>query len=36
MLALISPSPAVARVLELTALDQLIPIHASVAEAGAQ
>ncbi len=29
VLALISPSPAVARVLELTALDQLIPIHAS-------
>lgn len=32
-LALISPSPAVARVLELTALDQLIPVHASAAEA---
>jgi anti-anti-sigma factor len=32
-LVLIAPSPAVARVLELTALDQLIPVHASAAEA---
>lgn len=34
LLALISPSPAVARVLELSALDQVIPVHGSVEEAG--
>jgi anti-sigma B factor antagonist len=32
-LALISPGPAVARVLQLTGLDQVIPVHSSVEEA---
>jgi anti-sigma B factor antagonist len=36
VLALVSPSPGVARVLELSALDQIIPVHASVEEAGTQ
>ena len=36
LLALISPSPAVARVLRLSALDQVIPVHASLEEAGVQ
>ena len=36
LLALISPSPAVARVLQLSALDQVIPVHASLEEAGVQ
>jgi anti-sigma B factor antagonist len=36
LLALISPSPSVARVLQLSALDQVIPVHGSVEEAGAQ
>ena len=36
VLALVSPGPAVARVLQLSALDQLIPVHASIEEAGAQ
>jgi len=35
-LALISPSPPVARVLQLSALDQVIPVHASAEEASAQ
>jgi anti-sigma B factor antagonist len=35
-LALISPGPAVARVLQLSALDQVIPVHGSVEEAAAQ
>jgi anti-anti-sigma factor len=35
-LALVSPSPSVARVLQLSALDQVIPIHASADEAGVQ
>jgi anti-sigma B factor antagonist len=35
VLALISPSPGVARVLELSALDQVIPVQASADEAGA-
>jgi anti-anti-sigma factor len=35
-LALVSPSPGVARVLQLSALDQVIAVHASVAEAGVQ
>jgi anti-anti-sigma factor len=34
LLALISPTPAVARVLQLSALDQVIPVHASVEEPG--
>jgi anti-sigma B factor antagonist len=34
LLALISPSPAVARVLQLSALDQVIPVHCSAEEAG--
>jgi anti-sigma B factor antagonist len=36
LLALISPSPEVARVLRLSALDQVIPVHASAADVGAQ
>jgi anti-sigma B factor antagonist len=36
LLALVSPRPAVARVLQLSALDQVIPVHASAGEAGAQ
>ena len=36
LLALISPTPSVARVLQLSALDQVIPVYASVEEAGAQ
>jgi anti-sigma B factor antagonist len=36
LLALISPSPSVARVLQLSALDQVIPVHGSVEGAGAQ
>ena len=36
LLALISPSPGVARLLQLSALDQVIPVHASAEEAGAQ
>jgi stage II sporulation protein AA (anti-sigma F factor antagonist) len=36
LLALISPSPRVARILQLSALDQVIPVHASAEEAGAQ
>jgi anti-sigma B factor antagonist len=36
VLALVSPSPGVARVLELSALDQIIPVHASAEEAGTQ
>jgi anti-anti-sigma factor len=36
LLALISPSPGVARVLQLSALDQVIPVHNSLEEAGAQ
>jgi anti-sigma B factor antagonist len=36
LLALISPSPEVARVLQLSALDQVIPVHASAEEVGAQ
>jgi len=36
LLALISPSPSVARVLQLSALDQVIPVHRSVEEAVAQ
>ena len=35
-LALVSPSPAVARVLQLSALDQVIPVHASAEEADTQ
>ena len=35
-LALISPVPAVARVLQLSALDQVIPVHGSAEEAAAQ
>lgn len=35
-LALVSPSPAVARVLQLSGLDQMIPVHASIEEADAQ
>ena len=35
-LALVNPSPAVARVLQLSALDQLIPVHASAEEADVQ
>lgn len=35
-LALVSPSPSVARVLQLSALDQVIPVHASADEAGVQ
>ena len=35
-LALVNPSPALARVLQLSALDQLIPVHASAEEADAQ
>jgi anti-sigma B factor antagonist len=36
LLAIVSPSPAVARVLQLSALDQLIPVHASAEEEGVQ
>jgi anti-sigma B factor antagonist len=36
LLALISPSLSVARVLQLSALDQVIPVYGSVEEAGAQ
>jgi anti-sigma B factor antagonist len=36
VLAIVSPSPGVARVLQLSALDQVIPVHASAAEATAQ
>ena len=36
VLALVSPSPGVARVLQLSALDQVIPVHASVEEAVGQ
>jgi anti-anti-sigma factor len=36
LLAIISPTPAVARVLQLSALDQVIPVHGSAEEAGAQ
>lgn len=36
LLALISPSPAVSRVLQLSGLDQVIPVHASAEEADAQ
>jgi anti-anti-sigma factor len=35
LLALISPSPEVARVLQLSALDQVIPVHARAEEVGA-
>jgi anti-anti-sigma factor len=35
-LVLVSPSPTVARVLQLSALDQVIPVLASAEEAGAQ
>jgi len=35
-LVLVGPSTAVARVLELSALDQVIPVHATANEAGAQ
>jgi anti-sigma B factor antagonist len=34
LLALVSPSPSVARVLQLSALDQVIPVRASADEAG--
>lgn len=36
LLTLISPSPSVARVLELSALDQVIPVHRSAEEADGQ
>ncbi len=36
LLALVSPSPGVARVLQLSALDQVIPVYASAEEAGPQ
>jgi anti-anti-sigma factor len=36
LLALVSPSPWVSRILQLSALDQVIPVHASAEEAGAQ
>ena len=36
VLALVSPSPGVARVLQLSALDQVIPVYASVEEAVGQ
>jgi anti-sigma B factor antagonist len=36
LLAIVSPSPWVARVLQLSALDQVIPVYASVEEAGVQ
>jgi anti-anti-sigma factor len=35
LLALISPTPGVARVLQLSALDQVIPVHARAEEVGA-
>jgi anti-anti-sigma factor len=35
-LALVAPSGAVARILQLSALDQVIPVHASAEEAEAQ
>jgi anti-sigma B factor antagonist len=34
--ALVSPSPSVARVLQLSALDQVIPVHASADETDVQ
>jgi anti-anti-sigma factor len=36
LLAIASPSPWVARVLQLSALDQVIPVHASTEEEGVQ
>ena len=36
LMALISPNPSVARVLQLSALDQVIPVYGSVEEAGAR
>jgi anti-anti-sigma factor len=36
LLALVSPSPGMARVLQLSALDQVIPVYASAEEAGVQ
>ena len=35
VLALVSPQPAVAKMLRLTAADQLVPVYQSVAEASA-
>lgn len=36
VLALVSPSPSVARILQLSAIDQVIPVHASTAEQNLQ
>jgi anti-sigma B factor antagonist len=36
LLALVSPSHAAARILQLSGLDQVVPVHASVEEADAQ
>jgi anti-anti-sigma factor len=36
LLALVSPTPSVARILQLSAIDQVIPVHASVEEACTQ
>lgn len=36
VLAVVSPSPGVARVLQLSGLDQMIPVHSSIEEADAQ
>jgi anti-sigma B factor antagonist len=36
LLALVSPGPAVDRILQLSALDQVIPVYASAEEADAQ
>lgn len=36
LLALIGPTPAVTRILQLSGIDQVIPVHASAEEAGAQ
>jgi anti-anti-sigma factor len=35
LLRVISPGPAVARVLQLSALDQVLPVHASAEDTGA-
>jgi anti-anti-sigma factor len=36
LLALVSPSQAAARILQLSGLDQVVPVHASIEEAEAQ